>query len=62
MIRDLLELRGVSIMTDIQELFYETIAEFMEDGLEAELSEAPGCSKYDYWFIRAKIRLYEGRV
>ena len=47
-IRELLELSGVSSMTDIQELFKETIAEFMEDGLEAELSEALGCSKYDY--------------
>ena len=47
-IRELLELSGVSSMTDIQELFKETIAEFMEDGLEAELSEALGYSKYDY--------------
>ena len=43
-----LELSGVSSMTDIQELFKETNAEFMEDGLEAELSEALGYSKYDY--------------
>ena len=47
-IRELLELSGASSMTDIQELFKETIAEFMEDGLEAELSEALGYSKYDY--------------
>ena len=47
-IRELLELSGVSSMTDIQKLFKETIAEFMEDGLEAELSEALGYSKYDY--------------
>ena len=32
-IRELLELSGVSSMTDIQELFKETIAEFMEEGL-----------------------------
>ena len=44
-IRELLELSGVSSMTDIQEMFKETIAEFMEDGLEAELSEALGYSK-----------------
>ena len=47
-IRELLELSGVSSMTDIQKLFKETIAEFMEDGLEAELSEALGYIKYDY--------------
>ena len=35
-------------MADIQDLFKETIAEFMEDGLEVELSEALGYSKYDY--------------
>ena len=47
-IRELLELSGASSMTDIQELLKETIAEFMEDGLEVELSEALGYSKYDY--------------
>ncbi len=47
-IRELLELSGASSMTDIQELFKETIAEFMEDGLEAEVSEALGYIKYDY--------------
>ena len=47
-IRELLELSGVSSMTDIRELFKETIAEFMEDGLESELSEELGYSKYDY--------------
>ena len=47
-IRELLELSGASSMKDIQELFKETIAEFMEDGLEAELSEALGYIKYDY--------------
>lgn len=33
---------------DIQKLFRETIAEFMEDGLEAELDEELDYSKYDY--------------
>ena len=47
-IRELLQLSGVSSMEDIQDLFKETIAEFMEDGLEAELSEELGYSKYDY--------------
>lgn len=33
---------------DIQNLFKETIAEFMENGLEAELDDELGYSKYDY--------------
>ena len=41
-IRELLELSQVSSMEDIQNLFKETIAEFMEDGLDAELSEELG--------------------
>lgn len=47
-IRELLQLSGVSSMADIQDLFKETIAEFMEDGLDAELTEELGYSKYDY--------------
>ena len=47
-IRELLELSQVSSMDDIQNLFKEIIAEFMEDGLDAELSEELGYSKYDY--------------
>ncbi|MEY8229993.1 IS256 family transposase [Oscillospiraceae bacterium 50-16] len=47
-IRELLQLSGVSGMDDIQELFKETIAEFMEDDLDAKLSEELGYSKYDY--------------
>lgn len=35
-------------MDDIQNLFKETIAEFMENGLDAELDEKLGYSKYDY--------------
>ena len=35
---------NVGSMDDIQELFKDTIAEFMENGLEAEL----GYSRYDY--------------
>ena len=46
--RELLELSPVSSMEDIQDLFKETIAEFMEDGLDAELSGELGYSKYDY--------------
>ena len=36
-IRELLQSSGVSSMEDIQNLFKETIAEFMENGLDAEL-------------------------
>ena len=47
-IRELLHLSNIGSMEDIQNLFKETIAEFMEDGLDAELSEELGYSKYDY--------------
>ena len=47
-IRELLQLSNVSRMEDIQTLSKETIAEFMEDGLDAELTEELGYSKYDY--------------
>lgn len=47
-IRELLQLANVSSMDDIQNLFKDTIAEFMENGLEAELDEELGYSKYDY--------------
>ena len=35
-------------MDDIHELFKDTIAEFMENGLEAELDDQLGYSRYDY--------------
>ena len=35
-------------MDDIQELFKDTIAEFMENGLEAELDDQLGYNRYDY--------------
>ena len=47
-IRELLQISNVGSMTDIQDLFKETIAEFMENGLEAELDDKLGYSKYDY--------------
>lgn len=47
-IRELLQTSGVSSMVDIQNLFKETIAEFMENSLDAELDEELGYSKYDY--------------
>ena len=47
-IRELLPLANIGSMDDIHELFQETIGEFMENGLEAELDEELGYSKYDY--------------
>ena len=47
-IRELLQMANIGSMDDIQDLFKETIAEFMENGLEAELDEDLGYSKYDY--------------
>lgn len=35
-------------MEDIQNLFKETIAEFLENGLKAELEDELGYSKYNY--------------
>lgn len=47
-IRGLLQASNISSMDDIQNLFKETIAEFMENGLDAELDDELGYSKYDY--------------
>ena len=47
-IRELLQISNIGSMAVIQNLFKETIAEFMENGLEAELDEDLGYSKYDY--------------
>ena len=46
-IRELLELAGVNGMEDIRELFRETIAEFIEGGLDAEMDEHLGYGRYD---------------
>lgn len=47
-IRELLQMANIGNMDDIQNLFKETIAEFMEDGLEEELDDELGYSKYGY--------------
>lgn len=47
-IRELLQTSNIGSMADIQDLFKETIAEFMENGLDAELDDELGYSKYDY--------------
>ena len=41
-IRELLDMSNITSMDDIQNLFKETIAEFMEDGLETELDDELG--------------------
>lgn len=46
-IRELLALSGVEGMEDIQQLFRETIAEFMETGLDAEMEEQLGYDRYN---------------
>ena len=48
LISELLSTANVTSMADMQELFKETIAEFMENGLESELEEKLGYRKYDY--------------
>ncbi len=45
---ELLQASNISSMDDIQNLFEETIAEFMENGLDTELDDELGYSKYDY--------------
>ncbi len=47
-IRELLQVANVSSMDDIQALFKDTIAEFLENGLETELEEQLGYGRYDY--------------
>ena len=47
-IRELLRMANIGSMDDIQSLFKETIAEFMENGLDAELDDELGYSRYDY--------------
>ena len=47
-IRELLQRANIGSMEDIQSRYKETLAEFMETGLEAELDDELGYSKYDY--------------
>ena len=46
--RELLQMANIGSMDDIQSLFKETIAEFMENDLNAELDDELGHSRYDY--------------
>ena len=45
---ELFQMSNITSMDDIQNLFKDTIAEFMENGLDAELDDELGYSKYDY--------------
>ena len=47
-IRELIQHCEIEDMSDIQNLFKDTIAEFLENGLEAELDDELGYSRYDY--------------
>ena len=47
-IRELLQMSNIESMDDIQDLFKETIATFMEAGLESELDDELGYDRYDY--------------
>ena len=47
-IRELLQMSNIESMEDIQNLFIETIATFMEAGLESELDDELGYDRYDY--------------
>ena len=47
-IRELLQLANIGSMDDIQRLFKETIAEFMENGLDAELDEQVRLQKQEH--------------
>ena len=48
LIRELLSNANVTGMEDIQRLFRETIAEFLEGSLDAELDETLGYGRYDH--------------
>ena len=45
--RELFQLANIGSMADLETLFKETISEFMEHGLDAELDEELGYERYD---------------
>ena len=51
LIRELLSNANVTGMEDIQRLLRETIAEFLEGSLDAELEETLGYGRYDHAVI-----------
>ena len=48
MIRGLLANSGANSMKDVMELFKETMAEFINAGLQGEMTEHLGYGRYDY--------------
>ena len=46
-IDEMLKAANVTSMADIQDLFKETIARFMENGLQSELDDELGYDRYD---------------
>ena len=51
-----LQMANIGSMDDIQSLFKETIAEFMENGLNAELDDELGYSRYDLSLIHIYVK------
>ena len=57
-IRELLQMANIGSMDDIQNLFKETIAEFVENGLEAELVNVnEKVSHYAHEYLSHLVRL-----
>lgn len=47
-LREFLQLLDVEDYSDLRQVFKEMVGEVLENGLEAELDDEPGYSKYDY--------------
>ena len=47
-VRELMQELDINDMTDINALFKEFVGDILENGLEAELDDELGYSKYDY--------------
>ena len=61
-IRELLQMANIGSMDDIQNLFKETIAEFMENGLEAELDDELGYSSSSSWAFSSWTGAFSGII
>ena len=48
-VRELMQELHINDMSDINALFKEFVGDILENGLEAELDEELGYSKYDYY-------------
>ena len=47
-VRELMQELDCNDMSDINALFKDFVGDILENGLEAELDDELGCSKYDY--------------